>query len=319
MNNKPKVSIIIPVYNGGNYLRGCINSALLQTYDNKEIIVVNDGSCDNGETEMIALEYGNKIRYYSKSNGGVSSALNYGISVMEGEWFSWLSHDDLYLPTKISAQIEYLNTKLKSNNSIEKCVLYCDTEFIDDKGNVILRLKPIAKENERTKEIILKNLKKNRLGGCSFLVPKVAFKEIGRFNERIKTVSDYDFWYRLLLGGYKFLYIPQILVQGRMHRQQITYRMSEVGYKEFNDFHIWLLNTLDKHFAYDDYSVYLKIACYSIQRGYGDSAQIALGMARKRINPIVYWTGYFWCVAYGNIYRLVKKIAKSVFANLRVK
>ena len=103
---KPLVSIIIPVYNGGNYLSEAIDSALNQTYENIEIIVVNDGSQDDLKTEQIALSYGERITYVSKENGGSSSALNVGIRTMKGEYFSWLSHDDLYLPEKIEKQVE---------------------------------------------------------------------------------------------------------------------------------------------------------------------------------------------------------------------
>ena len=67
---KPLVSIIIPVYNGENYLQQAIDSALAQTYGNLEILVINDGSTDEGRTEQIALSYGDKIRYISKENGG---------------------------------------------------------------------------------------------------------------------------------------------------------------------------------------------------------------------------------------------------------
>ena len=78
-----------------------------QTYNNIEIIVVNDGSTDEGKTEKIALSYG-QIRYYRKENGGVASALNYGIREMKGEYFSWLSHDDLYMPNKVEKQVQCL-------------------------------------------------------------------------------------------------------------------------------------------------------------------------------------------------------------------
>ena len=76
---QPKVSIIIPVYNGAKYMREAIDSALAQTYPHVEVIVVNDGSTDNGATAEIARSYGDRIRFFEKENGGVSSALNVGI------------------------------------------------------------------------------------------------------------------------------------------------------------------------------------------------------------------------------------------------
>ena len=104
----PKVSIVIPVYNGSNYLANAIDCALSQTYQNTEIIVVNDGSTDGGATEQVAMSYGDRIRYFSKPNGGVSSALNYGIANMTGEYFSWLSHDDAYSPDKVKCSVDLL-------------------------------------------------------------------------------------------------------------------------------------------------------------------------------------------------------------------
>ena len=102
---KPKVSIIIPVYNGENFLEQAINSALHQTYDNIEVIVINDGSNDKGKTEAIAKKYNDKIKYFYKENGGVASALNMALEKMSGDYFSWLSHDDLYYDDKIEKQI----------------------------------------------------------------------------------------------------------------------------------------------------------------------------------------------------------------------
>src|ERR1700722_19485155 len=125
--NKPLVSIIIPVFNGTDYLNQAIGSALAQTYQNIEVIVVNDGSTDQGATEKIALSYGNKIFYHEKENGGVATALNFGIAKMKGEYFSWLSHDDLYTPDKIENQI------LEMLQCDDKTILYSDYRvFVKD-------------------------------------------------------------------------------------------------------------------------------------------------------------------------------------------
>ena len=81
-------------------MREAIDSALAQTYDNVEVIVVNDGSSDDGKTAEIAKSYRDNIKYVEKENGGVASALNRGIEEMQGDFFSWLSHDDVYEPDK---------------------------------------------------------------------------------------------------------------------------------------------------------------------------------------------------------------------------
>ena len=106
----PLVSIVIPVYNAEKYIERALKSLINQSYKNIEVIVVNDGSTDN--TEKIVKKYVDKIRYFYKENGGVASALNLGIKNMKGEYFSWLSHDDVYYTNKIERQIEELKNIL---------------------------------------------------------------------------------------------------------------------------------------------------------------------------------------------------------------
>jgi len=126
----PLVSIIIPVYNGSRYLNEALSSALNQTYDNIEVIVVNDGSEDNsGE---IAQSYGSRIRYFEKENGGVSTALNMALQHMRGDYFSWLSHDDVYFHDKIEKQVQ----KLASFGPTERTrtILYSNLMVIDHRS-----------------------------------------------------------------------------------------------------------------------------------------------------------------------------------------
>jgi len=140
----PKISIVIPAYNAANYLSEAIDSALAQTYPNVEIIVVNDGSRDDGETEKIALSYGDQIRYFHKENGGSSSALNVGIANMTGEWFSWLSHDDLYTPEKLEKQVAYMNSLDIDEAELSKHVFFSASELIDANGKVIRSVRLVS-------------------------------------------------------------------------------------------------------------------------------------------------------------------------------
>ncbi len=221
----PLVSIIIPVYNGANYMREAINSAINQTYHNIEIIVVNDGSNDGGKTDAIAKSYGNAIRYICKKNGGSSSALNCGISQMKGEYFSWLSHDDIYLPEKIEMQVEAIK---KHPNS----VIICDSFLIDAEGKRLMT-KIANIEGEKTAEEGLSLLVHGHsINGCAVLVPKKVIDEIGSFDENMVYLNDLDYWYRMMLSGVGIVYLKQCLVKNRVHGEQVSVRKIELFEKE---------------------------------------------------------------------------------------
>ncbi len=209
----PLVSIVIPVYNGSNYMKEAIDSALAQTYKNIEIIVVNDGSTDN--TDEIAQSYGNKIRYFQKENGGVASALNLAIQKAKGEYISWLSHDDLYLPNKISAQIKLLNTL-----NDEKVIIFSNFLLLYNNGTVEPSYLGKVHYTPDDRKNILSILFASMIHGCSLLIPKKAFEECGYFNTRLRTTQDYDRWFDFIKHGYKFYWVDKFLVKGRIHPAQ---------------------------------------------------------------------------------------------------
>ena len=124
------VSIIIPVYNAQDYLEECLDSALNQTYDKIEIITVNDGSKDNSLD--ILKKYSNKIKIISKKNGGTASALNLGIKNMSGEWFKWLSADDVLYSNAVKELVDV--AKVLPN---KKYILYSNYDIIDAHGKII--------------------------------------------------------------------------------------------------------------------------------------------------------------------------------------
>ena len=179
---KPLVSIVIPVYNGSNYLREAIESALGQSYENIEVLVINDGSDDDGKSAEIAKSYGDRIRYFCKDNGGVASALNLGIREMRGKYFSWLSHDDVYYPHKIENQIEFLKTMRAD------VILYSNFEYVDKNSEYISNY---WVEIFDPKYFLYYLATEGPVHGCTLLIPRKCFDDVGLFNEDLVTTQDY--------------------------------------------------------------------------------------------------------------------------------
>lgn len=274
----PKITIAIPVYNGSNFMKVAIDSAIAQTYKNKEILVVNDGSTDNGETEKIALSYGNKIRYIKKENGGVATALNLAIKEMKGEYLSWLSHDDIYKPYKLERQIEVLN-KLEDKNTI----IFSNVELIDEKGDIFCTTNY---SNLLTHEELCQGIYpviKGTVNGCALLISKKCFDKVGLFNEKLKTSNDYEMWLRLF-KKFKSYLIEEPLIQYRVHKNQDTNK-SPYTLKEANNLWIDIINNLTikeiKEWSFEPFNVYMDLYFQMYYSKYNEACPIAYKKARE--------------------------------------
>lgn len=216
MNSKPKASIVIPVYNGSDYLKEAIDSAVGQTSNEVEVIVVNDGSNDDGQTEAIARSYGDKIRYFHKANGGVASALNLGIEMMRGEWFAWLSHDDVFSTNRIEEDLIFLQ------HNPEAKVIFCKSTIIDAKGELIEEIHYASDRVTNCREAMM-------LGGvdmCTMTIHKSCFEKTGLFNESNKTNQDVEMTLRLS-SAFPFYLNNNSVTFKREHANRGTYTLSD--------------------------------------------------------------------------------------------
>lgn len=232
----PLVSIIIPVYNGENYVKEAIDSALAQTYKNIEILVINDGSKD--KTEKICKSYNKKIRYIKKENGGVASALNLGIKEANGEYISWLSHDDLYEPNKILCELEHIK---KSNDKMT--IVSCNYDFINEKGKKLYK-------NEVSPELLdqkngLEHVFNYTINGCALLINKKYFEKYGYFDEKLYTTQDFDMWFRIFREN-ELLFINEYLVHSRVHNKQGSKALINYHVKECDELWINFINSVTK-------------------------------------------------------------------------
>ena len=212
-----KISIVIPVYNAQEFLEECINSSLNQTYDNIEIIAVDDGSTD--QSPEILKRYSDKIMTITKKNGGTASALNLGIKNMSGEWFKWLSADDVLYPNALEEMI--LESSKVENK--ERTIFYSNYDIINSDGDIIEKfIEPNYNQLETFQQgvILLDHYFGN---GTTSLIHRSAIQRYGAFNETIGYKEDYEFWLRYcVLHKCRLHLIPKTLAKYRVHQKQLT-------------------------------------------------------------------------------------------------
>ena len=313
---EPLVSIVIPVYNGSNYLREAIDSALAQTYNNTEVIVINDGSNDDGSTERIALEYGDRIRYFFKPNGGVSSALNYGIQVMNGEYFSWLSHDDVYNSQKIEKEVEALS-KARSKYDL----VLCKTEYIDKDSNSIKSKRKIqgqAAEYITDVEALLHLFEKGTFNGCAFLISKCAFEKCGVFNEDYRFNQDGLMWATMFLNRISIISIPYIGVKSRIHNGQLTRKGLSLFHEECERMSGELLPRLSE-FTNKEYRLVYAYAKYNAKHRNDAVVKKAIRESNKEDLTVFERIVVRLYIVYGVIRSLAKKIYYKLFRKIDVR
>jgi len=182
-----KVSVIIPAYNKSELTVRTINSVLEQTYQNLEVIVVDDGSTDDTKEKLAG--FGKKIKYIYKENGGACSARNLGIQESTGDFIGLLDCDDLYYPEKISKCVDFLN---KHNDS---SVVFTAAYFIDLDDNIVNaseRLIPTDQKKLR-ESLLLSNIFCN----STIVARRTCFDSVGLYDERVFIPADWDMWIRL--------------------------------------------------------------------------------------------------------------------------
>ncbi len=203
----PKISVIIPCYNSAKYLWTALDSVFTQTYQNFEIIIIDDGSTD-GIKEIInilLLKYPHKISYLYQPNQGPSVARNKGIRYSKGEYIAFLDSDDIWLKEKLELQINALN--------FSKAGLAYTDYFVEElstgKKN-INRCVPFSR-NKFKKLFFMQN----PVFTSTVLVKSECFKKVGIFDKDLHVAEDWDLWWRLF-REYDFVFVPLPLVRQRV-------------------------------------------------------------------------------------------------------
>jgi len=219
MNGPPryvsgKVSVIIPCYNRALYVGEAIDSVLDQTYENFELIVVDDGSTDNSLT--IVSNYGDRVtalQHPGGENRGQSAAINLGLAHSDGEHVAILDSDDYWALDKLEKQVAVLD----ANPGVG--LVYGNARIVDDYGNLLhLRYGDSHREQNEIGRI---------LADCYFSVPsnsmirRRVLDRVGAFNEALRAAQDHDMAIRIAEAT-KLAYIPDVMFHYRRHADSIS-------------------------------------------------------------------------------------------------
>ena len=267
----PKVSVVIPTYNRSELIRRTMRSVENQTFEDWELIVVDDGSEDETE-KIVKSKKSSKINYVShKRNRGASAARNTGIEASSGEYVAFLDADDEWIPTKLELQVGKMD-----DTNVE--IVYC-SERVKGRGkNKVRRAKSYIKNARK------KLMKKDYIGSCSkVMARRRSLREAGLFDESLSSQQDWDMWFRLSKFG-DVAGVENVLVVKHLHEKNISNSLEkEVSGK------VKVYEKQKKHFkekkdvlAYRSKKLSIYTLAYSFEKGY----ELAITSLReKKIQP----------------------------------
>ncbi|UCC41523.1 MAG: glycosyltransferase, partial [Candidatus Aminicenantes bacterium] len=216
MLKKPKVSIVMPVFNGQSYLNKAIESILGQSYENIEFIIINDGSTDKTEETIKSYE-DNRIRLVSRENRGLIASLNEGISIAKGKYIARQDDDDISALNRIKKQVEFL----EKNKDI--VIVGCDTELINKDGKIVRRF---YKPQTADQVFVYLPFYPPFMHGSVMIRAEILKSNSSRYGN-YEHAEDYDLWYRLLKVG-KGANLKEFLYQYRVHQKSVSSKHKKI-------------------------------------------------------------------------------------------
>lgn len=223
MSLSPLVSVIIPVFNAEAYIACAVESVFAQTYENREIIVVNDGSTD--QTVEILKQYGDRITLMQSPNAGPSTARNIGIQASHGEFLVFLDADDWILPEKLARQVHFLLTNPEIGvvysggyrfrtlaNGSKSLVSLVSTDLLNQ---------GLGADSDTLSILLLQNPFPIHCAMCR----RETVVSVGGFDAALYGLEDWDLWLRIAPLA-AFAYLPGEVAIYRQLPESITYQQS---------------------------------------------------------------------------------------------
>lgn len=216
----PKVSIILPAYNEEHYIVNAVDSVLGQTYADFELIVINDGSQDN--TLNLLREYTDpRMHILDQPNQGLVSSLNRGIAIARGEYIARMDADDISLPTRLQAQVEFMDQHPPIG------LLGTYARMLDPKTGLETSSRNLPTANRDIRRFLLKD---NPFVHSSVMIRADLLKQVGVYAQEYRW-EDYDLWIRIC-SQYEAAILPIELIVRRVHPNSLSAVRKTVSYTD---------------------------------------------------------------------------------------
>lgn len=217
--NIPKVSVILPVYNGLPYLEDAINSVLRQTFQDFELLIINDGSTD-GSAAVIEKFKDPRIHFLQQKNIGLAATLNKAVSLAKGQYIARQDQDDVYFPTRLQQQVAYLDENLDAAMVGTAAEIWVGNE----------RSERLLRHPVDDASIRFGLLFDNYFIHSSVMVRRPVLEKVGGYTEdkSRQPPEDYELWSRVM-RSYKVANLPEVLMAYR----EVPSSMSRAGVNPF--------------------------------------------------------------------------------------
>jgi glycosyltransferase involved in cell wall biosynthesis len=205
-----KVSVVVPAYNYANYLPEAIQSVLHQTFDDFELLIVDDGSTDNTRRATQPFLRDHRMKYLYQENRGLAATRNRGVKSTDGELVAFLDADDVWLEQKLEKQVAIMDSEPDVG------LVYTDIHFINDQGRILTD----RQWAQRRKETMFEDLLFNNVvtgSASSSMVRRECFHSVGLFDESLKSLEDLDLWLRIA-RHYRLERVDERLTKIRHHQ-----------------------------------------------------------------------------------------------------
>lgn len=214
-STRPKISVLMAVYNGSRYLGEAIDSILQQTYTDFEFLILDDGSTD--ETPHLLQRYAAldaRIHILNRPNQGLTRSLNQMLSLARGEFIARMDADDVALPDRFVQQV-----KLLESDSQIACV-GGSYDIIDDRGEWLFRVELPESDAEIQQQLLSGQ---TAIQHPCAMMRRITLEQVGGYDETLKTSQDIDLWLRIGEVG-TLANVPQVILKYRVHEQSVSGR-----------------------------------------------------------------------------------------------